>query len=132
MNSKSIAAVLLSSLLLTVSPAAAEDDLTLVLFGAQWCAPCRTELRELSALAQAAAPARIRLAWIDRAPTGLPSGAWSVVPPAEARRLFERSGTATRGLPMAALFSGDRACAHWQGPVTVAEVRRLKEACQDR
>lgn len=132
MNSKSIIAVLLSSLFLAASPATAEDELTLVLFGAQWCAPCRTELRELSSLAQAAAPARIQLAWIDRAPTGLPSGAWTVLPPSEARHLLERSGPAARGLPMAALFAGGRVCAHWQGPVTATEVRRLKEVCENK
>jgi thiol-disulfide isomerase/thioredoxin len=133
MYRKSIVAAFLTLLLgvpAAVLGEAPRSDLTLVLFGAQWCAPCRTEVRELAALSEAARPARLQLAWIDRAPSVAPSDRWSVLPPAEARRLFETAAPSAKGLPMAMLFDGDRVCARWEGPVSILDVRRLKDSCR--
>lgn len=136
MYRKSIAAFSCSLLVwasAAIAGEAPQRDWKLVLFGAQWCAPCRLEIRELAALAEAAKPARLQLAWIDRKPTNLPApppGGWSVSPPAEARRLMASAAPSARGLPMAILFDGTRACAVREGPITVLDLRGMKDSCR--
>lgn len=104
-----------------------------VLFGANWCAPCLDELRTLPALAQAAAPMRIVLAWTDGAPVRLwrewPANA-EQLPVADAVRTIERLGGQTAGLPYAVLVDGQgRRCADRRGGVTPERIAALKARC---
>jgi thiol-disulfide isomerase/thioredoxin len=137
MYRKSIAKTFIMPLLLLAAPASAEGpkDLTLILFGAHWCAPCRAEVRDLPALADAAEPARLLIAWLDRKPAGLPAnigGRWSVLTPPDARRLWEGLGDKARGLPTAVLLDDERPCAEWHGGVTPQEIGKMKASCAAR
>lgn len=64
----------------------------LILFGANWCAPCRAELTDLPALAAVLGERRLILAWLDSAP---PLGAQKV--PANVRILDRRAAQALFG-----------------------------------
>jgi len=99
----------------------------IVLFGAHWCAPCRAELQALPALAAAAAPVPIVLAWIDRPPRT----AFSQVPAPAARALAKRIAGDGYGLPFAALLDADGTpCAIRRGPLLPADVREFVDACK--
>ncbi|MDE2405872.1 MAG: hypothetical protein KGM17_14480 [Sphingomonadales bacterium] len=120
--------VLLQATLLAPAPAA-PAPMRLVLFGAVWCAPCRAELRNLPALAGAAAPQRITLAWIDR--PALPTTAEvAQLPPAQAARLARELLGEGYGLPAAVMLdAGGRACAVLRAPLTPAAIAGLRKAC---
>jgi thiol-disulfide isomerase/thioredoxin len=75
----------------------------LLLFGANWCAPCRAELGELPALALAVAPGRLILAWTDVEPrlqAGHPANV-RVLSREEARALLGAHASMNAGLPFA-------------------------------
>lgn len=105
----------------------------LILFGANWCAPCLAELRELPAHAAAVAPAPVLLAWTDGAPRPL----WSVwptnaqlVPEGEGAGLLARLGGRTAGLPYVVMLDREgRLCADLRGKLTAARLAALKARC---
>ena len=85
---------------------------TIILIGADWCAPCVAELRELPSLANAAAPHRLVLAWTDRPARLSPQAAQlgvTQVPLAKAREMMARYGQGNSGLPLVVMLSDDGA-----------------------
>ncbi len=106
----------------------------IVLFGAHWCTPCRGEYRILPALAAAAAPTRLILAWIDQAivpPSGGPAGGMAALDVADAQGLAERIGGEGYGLPFSAMFDSDgRVCSLWRKPLRPEDIAPLKAACR--
>lgn len=105
----------------------------LVLFGANWCAPCLEELKDLPGLASAAAPARLVLAWTDATPPRLwpswPANA-TTMPRAAAVRMMAEFETDSAGLPFAVLLDAQgRSCAVWRGKVTRERIAALKARC---
>jgi thiol-disulfide isomerase/thioredoxin len=136
MPRKSILPVCFAAILAMTNGAAAEPrnaGQTIIFFGASWCAPCRIELRNLPALAKAAAPNRLEIAWIDRAPPASARMAGSnvaVLSPQEALRKFEMIAGDNRGLPVVAMIDGNRRiCAILRQPATVARLRSLDGSC---
>jgi thiol-disulfide isomerase/thioredoxin len=113
MRFKSILAI--ASILLAIPADASADGLTapartIILIGADWCAPCVAELRELPALAKAAAPNRLVLAWTDRSARLPPEAAQlgvTQVSLAKARELMARYGHGNSGLPLVVMLSND-------------------------
>jgi hypothetical protein len=104
----------------------------LIVFGANWCAPCLQELRELPALAAAVVPAQIIIAWRDGAPRKVwpswPANA-EVRGPAEADR-WAGGADLSAGLPYAVLLDGQgKHCVVWNGRVTPERIARLKARC---
>lgn len=112
-----------------------EGEKAIVLFGASWCAPCRVELRNLSALASAAAPVRLEIAWIDREPPIRPAAIASnvrILSPQEAQRKFDAITNANQGLPIVAMVDGQgHTCAVARRPASVAVLRRLIAECSN-
>jgi hypothetical protein len=83
---------------------------TIILIGADWCAPCVAELRDLPALARAAAPARLVLAWTDhsaRLPVEAVQLGVTQVSAAMAREMVARYDERHSGLPMAVMLRND-------------------------
>ncbi len=108
----------------------------IILFGASWCAPCELELRNLPALAAAAAPDRLVIAWIDQLPPPkLASGLAnvSILQPVEARRHFNAVAGNNHGLPVSVIFdAGGKPCAMLRESLEPDKLRRMKAACRDR
>ena len=139
MRGKSIAVMTIAAAILSGAPVLSQSDdpfrgeRAIILFGASWCAPCRAELRRLPELAKAAAPDRIEIAWIDRAPpasaaaTGTNVG---IVPATEASRRFEKIAGSNQGLPVSAMLDGKgRVCGLAREPATVSVIWKLKGSC---
>jgi len=106
----------------------------LILFGANWCAPCLAELRVLPDLAASVAPGRIMLAWTDAKPATLwpswPANA-EIMPRTDALRLMSELNQESAGLPFAALLDpSGRICSVWRGKVTQERITALKARCQ--
>jgi thiol-disulfide isomerase/thioredoxin len=125
-----VAAISASATAYVGDAAESEQERTIVLFGASWCAPCRIELRQLSRLAALTAPDRITLAWLDRRPRIPQSGdGIRVLVPAEARALFDRV-PGNQGVPLAAMFDGaGRLCAYQPEALHRESLARLRAAC---
>lgn len=107
---------------------------SLILFGANWCAPCLEELRELPVFAQAVAPSRVILAWTDGKPPQLwrewPANA-EMAPIADAIAAMEHLGGATAGLPYVMLLDGKgKLCADLRGKLTLERLEKLKTRCR--
>lgn len=111
------------------SPAAlAEPAGRIILFGATWCAPCRAERAEAQALAAAAAPWQVTLAWIDR-PITAPAGL-DTLTPGQAERLARQYGGEGFGLPFAvAVDATGHACGLYRGPLRAAAMPVLLAGC---
>lgn len=106
---------------------------TLVMFGANWCAPCLEELRNLPALAAGMAPERVVLVWQDGPPRKLwpswPANA-EIKPATEGDRLA--GGAPSAGLPYAVLLDSEgKRCAVWNGKMTPERLPRLKARCPE-
>lgn len=110
----------------------AAEPATIIMFGASWCAPCLIELSEIAALAKAAAPNRLEIAWIDRAPriNGAPANV-AILSPSEARRKFQAAAGGEPGLPVTVMLTDDgRPCSILRQPATAAGVQRLISQCK--
>jgi hypothetical protein len=106
----------------------------LILFGANWCAPCLEELRDLPALARTMAPERIVLAWTDGKPVRLwrewPGNA-DVTSVTDAMQAIQRLGGSSAGLPYAVLLDAKgKRCADLRGKLTVARLEAMKARCR--
>lgn len=106
----------------------------LILFGANWCAPCLAELRVLPELATSVAPGRIMLAWTDAKPATLwsswPANA-DIMSRVDALRLMSELNQESAGLPFAALLDASgRICSVWRGKMTQERITILKGRCQ--
>ncbi len=137
--SNSIAFFLAGTAALTAAASAEESRVmgppsALILFGANWCAPCLAELRILPDLAAGVAPEQIVLAWTDAKPMTLwPSwpGNAALMPRADAARLAAEMGRESAGLPFAAQLDGNgRLCSVWRGKVTRERIAALKARCK--
>jgi thiol-disulfide isomerase/thioredoxin len=131
----SIAVMLLAtSAGIAAEPAASAR--TIILFGADWCAPCVAELRDLPALADAAAPDRLILAWTDR-PARVPDKAVrsgvTQVTVARARELMARYGEGNAGLPLVVMLRSDGTpCAIQHRSLSSEGLAALLKRCDDR
>jgi thiol-disulfide isomerase/thioredoxin len=129
----SMAAMVLALPAVTSAGEPASPAHTIILFGADWCAPCVVELRELPALARAAAPDRVVLAWTDRA-ARLPAEAVGLgvtqVPVASAREMLARYGERNAGLPLAVMVRGDgAACGRLRKGLSKDGIAALRKSC---
>lgn len=110
-------------------------DHTIILIGADWCAPCVAELRELPALARAAAPDRLVLAWTDRAARLPPEAAQlgvTQVPLVTAREMMARYGEGNSGLPLVVMLRNDgTACGTLREALTKERLALLRRSCAD-
>ncbi len=107
----------------------------IALLWAEWCAPCREEVRALPALTAAVAPVPVVIVAVDanRRSVSLlsrtPSSQkrfWS----GSAYALMERWGVEASGLPLAAAFdAAGRVCATAGGGVDADKLRRLLAVC---
>ena len=138
MEKKSIARILFVIALMSAARSAADDKLpsggkrTIVLFGASWCAPCRIELRQLPALANAAEPDRLTVAWIDRAPPSYLIASnlnVAVLSPGEASQRFQAVVGESGGLPVSVIIEGSRVCGISRRPLTLQSLRALQNSC---
>jgi hypothetical protein len=128
-----IAAMLLAAPAVTSAGEPVTPAHTIILVGADWCAPCVIELRELPALARAAAPDRLVLAWTDRA-ARLPAEAVRLgvtqVPLATAREMLARYGEGNAGLPLAVMLRGDgTACGRLRKGLSKDGIAVLLKSC---
>lgn len=103
----------------------------LVLFGAQWCAPCRAELAQLVPIGDAlGGEHRIVLAWLDRAPVIASAPRATTVTPAQATAMAEPLLAQAHGLPFAVMTDDAGAvCALVRGPVHPADIAALRTRC---
>lgn len=136
-------AIKFAALLALVSPASArtggvtvdgrEQRAELLVFGANWCAPCRAELAELPDLAQAVAPDRLVLAWTDAVPslpTSLP-GNVTVVTPGEARSKLASYAAINAGLPFSvARDANGRICGSLRRRMSPGDAASLMARCR--
>lgn len=117
----------------SVSAGNREQAGELLLFGADWCAPCRAELAELPALARAIAPDRLILAWTDvepRLPTGRPANV-RVLDRGEARLLLAFYAEINAGLPFAlARDARGRTCGFVRHRLNPADAAALIAPCR--
>jgi hypothetical protein len=128
-----IAAMLLAVPAVAPAGQPASPAHTIILLGADWCAPCVVELRELPTLARAAAPLRLVLAWTDRA-ARLPAEAVRLgvtqVPLATAREMLARYGEGNAGLPLAVMLRGDgTACATLREGLSKDGIAAMLKSC---
>ena len=106
---------------------------TIILFGADWCAPCVTELRDLPKLAEAAAPDRLELAWTDH-PARLPAQAVRIgvtqASRIRVRELMMRYGQGNSGLPFVVMLRDDGTrCATLGRRLSEEGITALRKRC---
>jgi len=106
----------------------------LILFGANWCAPCLAELRDLPAWGTAMAPALVLIAWTEGQPPMLwrqwPGNA-RLLAPGEAAPLLGQIGGKTAGLPYVALLDAEgKLCAELRGKLNPARLEAMKARCR--
>lgn len=138
MRSLSIIALAFIADLVAIAPVNASElppsyalDHRIVLFGAQWCAPCRVELRHIASLARAAAPKTILLAWVDEPPSEDDvSQKVEVLDADTARKLANQVLGEGYGLPSAVLYDrGGKPCAIWRAPLMPQDIASLEANC---
>ncbi len=110
---------------------------TVLLLVASWCAPCRGELAQLDAIAQAAAPLTVRVMLIDddrsgrRMVAALPSPRrWEPDPAIHAAARVALLAR-TPGLPYSVAIGADgRICAEQRGGLDALRARALVMRCR--
>ena len=116
------------------SPAAAASlHRSFVMFGASWCAPCIVELRNIGAIAAAAGPDRIVIAWADSGIRNyrrtLPANV-EIAPDAASQQLTRRFAADASGLPYTVMLNErGRKCAVVNAALTPGSVDELRRAC---
>jgi thiol-disulfide isomerase/thioredoxin len=112
----------------------AQDRLTLILFGASWCAPCVAEVRAISGIAAAASGNPVVLAWTDDGISRL-----RIVVPANVQvaskirteQLWNAHGRSAAGLPYSVMLDGaGQRCASWSRPLSPEAVAAMRRACR--
>lgn len=135
MRRQIVLALLWILLALPVAMAAGQvpSQRTIILFGANWCAPCVAELRELPDLSTAAAPDRLVIAWTDgaaRVPAALTAAGVEQLPQAKARELLLRYGSGNAGLPLVVMTGKDGSrCAMQRRRLTSDGIAALRKDC---
>lgn len=128
--------LLLGLAMALAAPTAAADpgEPRLILFGANWCAPCRAELSNLPVLADAARPVPLVVAWLDRqAPAAAERAVQGarLASPAEARALAKAHGRGLTGLPYSVMVGSDGVvCADHKAQLSVEAIARMRGACR--
>lgn len=132
--------IVLLLLLSFCEPASAKDSPPksvgrIVLFGANWCAPCMVELRKLDLIVTLAGTRRVVIAWLDQAPD-LPLQSdrrtFDVLSPKSARAMYRSYGEGNAGVPLTvALDSRDRRCGIVNAPLTGEAIGKLLSGCKD-
>ena len=111
-----------------------DDRFTIVLIGASWCAPCLAELRSLSALADAAAPDHIVVAWDDPEVArrlASPAAHVEIANLAAARRWTARYARSAQGLPFSVMINGRaQQCAEWNRQLTAQAIGQMRKQCE--
>lgn len=136
------AAALIAPALLAAAPARAEAPPpwpadAVLLFVAGWCAPCHAELKEVEALATAAAPRRLLVVPADRS-----RATAAMLAPVAAERVWRDAGAVralwsgaigAAGLPFALVTDdGGRPCAEHRRVLRPADLAALAAACRAR
>lgn len=126
------------SWIFALCPAAAgaqpvQDKLTLVLFGASWCAPCIAEVRSIDRIAAATTGDPVVLAWTDggfaRMRIAVPGNVQVAAQP-RAQQLWQVHGHGAAGLPYSVMLDGSgRRCARWTYPLTPEAVAAMRRTC---
>jgi len=127
------------AVLLAASSAPAAEEApppahALILFGANWCAPCLAELRSLPDYGAMIAPAPLLVAWTDGQPPRLwpawPGNA-QMVPLGQAPALLARIGGKTAGLPYVAMLDEKgRLCADLRGKLDRERLAAMLRTCR--
>lgn len=106
----------------------------LILFGANWCAPCRAELKDLDRMAARVAPDHLVVAWLDAPPRlskkRLPANA-RVVSGLQARTLLNSFDGVGAGVPLAVMRDRqDNVCAVIKRRVRPADLAKILNGCR--
>lgn len=137
LSNRDHAIIALLSAALACSSAGAQPERlppgALILFGANWCAPCLDELRSLPAYAAAVDPAPVLIAWTDGQPRNLwrqwPENA-RILPPGSAAALLARTGGKTAGLPYVVLLGRQgQLCADLRGKLNSERLAAMRKQC---
>jgi thiol-disulfide isomerase/thioredoxin len=106
---------------------------TIILFGADWCAPCVAELSKLPSLADVAAPDHLVLAWTDhlaRLPDDAAHLGVTRIAPVKARALMVRFGKGNYGLPLVVMLRDDGTrCAMLRQSLSKEGIAALRRSC---
>jgi len=106
------------------------DTRSIILFGANWCAPCRAELKDLAQLVRAAVPSQVVLAWLDGRPPVKERPGVTILSREEAVAMFERIPGRNQGVPFNVIVDGDgKVCAELREPIRTEMVANFKATC---
>lgn len=106
---------------------------SVVVFGASWCAPCRTELKNLYSLSRSAPMLTWVLAWDDDSLSQIPfhrPDNYRQVQGDATRALKRQVAPDTAGYPFAVMLDhkGVR-CAQWSGPLSESALEKMLASC---
>lgn len=105
---------------------------SLILFVAAWCAPCRAELRQVRAIAAAAAPVEVRVTPLDR--SSATAAMLRDVPPARiwrSARAVDAFAHDAGSLPFSVMTDADgRPCATHDRALDTTAVLAMRQRCE--